>query len=137
MLQVVGRELGESISKEELRRFPCTELQTIDQLWIDASQGRFGFSIQKDIYLQSGGSIDGQFSSKEVWQEFERRVGWYVGESGVWYGDLTFSIEAPVGHLPTLCWQIFSHDEIPMTVPIIGSRLYSCIFPRLEACKTS
>ncbi|HBL13423.1 MAG TPA: transcriptional regulator, partial [Cyanobacteria bacterium UBA11162] len=44
------------------RCFPCTELQTIDQIWINASQGRFGFSVQKDIYVQSGGVLDSQIA---------------------------------------------------------------------------
>lgn len=135
MLQIVGREPGEKISKDELSCFPCTELQTIDQLWIDASQGRFGFSIQKDIYLQSGGSLDAQSLSTEVWREFNRRVGWYVEDSGIWYEDLTFSIEAPVGHLPTPCWQTY-YSMTNTIIGVIGSGLYDCIFPRIEACRT-
>lgn len=48
MLQAVGRcDLGEGVPKEELQQFPYTVLQTIDNLWITASQGKFGFSPQK------------------------------------------------------------------------------------------
>ncbi|HBB30853.1 MAG TPA: hypothetical protein DDZ80_09970 [Cyanobacteria bacterium UBA8803] len=144
MLQIVGREPGETISEDQLSCFPCTELQTIDQLWIDASQGRFGFSIQKDIYLQSGGLLDSKHPSTEVRQEFNRRVGWYVEDSGIWYENLTFSedltfltfsIEAPVGHLPTPCWRTYYRSIYGPIV--IDPGLYNCIFPRLEACKTS
>ncbi|MEG4801648.1 GUN4 domain-containing protein [Microcoleus sp. ARI1-B5] len=135
MLQVVDRKPRETISDEELRCFPCTELQTLDQLWVDASQGRFGFSIQKDIYLQCGGVLDGQISPIEVQQEFDTRVGWRVDESSIWFEDLTFSIEAPVGHLPTPVWRTY-YPKIVGGVTIIRD-LYACIFPRLEACKTS
>ncbi len=135
MLQIVGREPGEEIPDEELRCFPCTELQTIDQIWINASQGRFGFSVQKDIYVQSGGVLDSQIAPFDVQQEFDSQVGWRVDGSNIWFEDLTFSMEAPLGHLPTPGWRTY-YPKIVGAITIIHS-LYDCIFSRLEACKTS
>ncbi|MGD1703854.1 GUN4 domain-containing protein [Dapis sp. BLCC M229] len=34
----------------DIENFPCSELNKIHQLWVDYSQGRFAFSVQKSIY---------------------------------------------------------------------------------------
>ncbi|MEB3230995.1 MAG: GUN4 domain-containing protein, partial [Leptolyngbyaceae bacterium] len=134
MLQAGGRyDPGEGIPKEDLRQFPCAVLQTIDHLWITASKGKFGFSLQKNIYLQSGGVLNGQVPSTDVWQEFNRRVGWSVEGRGIWYDDLTFSLDAPIGHLPTPCWHTYNTRSLTI-IGMIGSGLYDCLFPRIEAC---
>jgi len=134
MLQAVSRcGPGEGVSKEELRQFPCTVLQTIDQLWTTASKGKFGFSLQKNIYLESGGVLNGQIPSVDVWEEFNRRVGWYGEGRGICYDDLTFSLDAPIGHLPTPCWYTYKIASLS-NIGIAASGLYDCIFPRIEAC---
>ncbi|MEC4819688.1 MAG: GUN4 domain-containing protein [Scytonema sp. PMC 1069.18] len=100
MLQVVGREKGDWISDEELLSFPCTDLRTIDHLWVKYSNGRFGFSVQKQIYLDVGGIPDGKYY-EEAWKKFGDRVGWRVKESWIFgYSDATYDTTAPVGHLP-------------------------------------
>ncbi|MBR8839509.1 MAG: GUN4 domain-containing protein [Stigonema ocellatum SAG 48.90 = DSM 106950] len=108
MLKVVGRGEGDWIRDEELLNFPCTDLRTIDNLWVKYSNGRFGFSVQKNIYLEVGGIPDGRFY-EEAWEKFGDRVGWRVKESWILYRSVTFDTQAPVGHpqapvghLPTL-----------------------------------
>lgn len=44
-------ERGWGLTLEDISHFPCEDLQTIDQLWLHYSDGKFGFSIQKEIYL--------------------------------------------------------------------------------------
>ena len=104
MLKVVGREKGDWISYEEILNFPCTDLRTIDSLWVKYSNGRFGFSVQKKIYLEVGGIPDAKFY-EEAWKKFGARVGWRKGLMGYWIvlaEDLTFSVtSAPMGHLPS------------------------------------
>ena len=90
---------------QDIENFPCTDLHTIDQLWVQYSQGRFGFSIQKKIYESSGGLVAPNGYNSETWAVFAKRVSWYkiyprglvvlLGNS-----NLTFALSAPVGHLP-------------------------------------
>ncbi|KYC35890.1 hypothetical protein WA1_48630 [Scytonema hofmannii PCC 7110] len=104
MLQAVGRSEGDWIRDEELLNFPCTDLRTIDRLWVKYSSGRFGFSIQKQIYLEVGGLPDGNYY-KEAWEKFGDRVGWRVEESWIGYGEVTFdTVKVPRGHLPGGFW---------------------------------
>jgi len=101
MIKVVGRKEGDWIRKDELLNFPCTDLRRIDRLWVKYSNERFGFSVQKKIYLEVGGVPDGKFYDV-AWKKFGVRVGWIVKESWIRYTAVTFDTIAPVGHLPML-----------------------------------
>ena len=95
MLQVVGSKDGDWIESEELLNFKSTDLRTIDSLWVKYSNGRFGFSVQKKIYLEVGGIADGEFY-KEAWLRFGSRVGWRLNSIG------TDEVNLPDGHFPLL-----------------------------------
>ena len=100
MITIVGRTEGDWFRKEELLNFPCKDLKTIDWLWVHASQGRYGFSVQKEIYVRCGGKLDGKYPSNEIWQKFCTEVGWRVNDSWKNYDDLTWNIIHVPGHLP-------------------------------------
>ncbi|OKH47366.1 hypothetical protein NIES2130_36025 [Scytonema sp. HK-05] len=105
MLKATGREEEGWLSTESIENFPCTDLRTIDQLWVKYSNGRFGFSVQKRIWESVGGKPDADI---EIWEKFGDRVGWRRRKgSSLWlqkewleYSELTFTTEAPAGHLP-------------------------------------
>ena len=84
MLEVAQREEEGWLRVEDIERFPCTDLRTIDRLWVHYSQGRFGFSVQKDIYQSLGGTrkYDG-----EIWEAFADRVGWRIGGKWLYYSE--------------------------------------------------
>jgi hypothetical protein len=69
MITTVGKKTGQWFEREDLLNFPCEELRTIDGLWVKYSQGRFGFSVQKEIYLNCGGVPDGKYHEK-AWKKF-------------------------------------------------------------------
>ena len=54
---------------------PVDILQILDRLWVESSQGQFGFSIQQQIWLSVGGQPEQE--DEEVYKAFGRRVGWY------------------------------------------------------------
>jgi hypothetical protein len=97
MLQAAKREKEEWLTDSDIEGFSCEDLRIIDQLWLSASQGNFGFSVQKQIYESLGGTRD---YNGEVWKKFSDRVGWRKGGSWLYYKDLTFNAEAPKAHLP-------------------------------------
>ncbi len=51
MLEAVNREYEGWLTSKTIKSFPCADLQTIDQLWVHYSGGKFGFSVQLQIYL--------------------------------------------------------------------------------------
>jgi len=79
------------LSSDDLRQFPCEPLKKIDRLWVKHSGGRFGFSVQKEMYLECGGVADGRYH-KEAWQKLIKMNGWASG--------IKFDITSPNGHLP-------------------------------------
>ena len=82
-------------------QFPCKELRTIDQLWLQASNGQFGFSLQKEIWQETG----------QIAQEFGSRVGWHRDKQWLKYNGLNFNREAPLGHLPAAAWNAWEGAE--------------------------
>jgi hypothetical protein len=71
----------------------------MDQLWVKYSNGKFGFSVQKQIWLDLGGKLDGE----PDWDTFKKlgdRVSWKKNDKWLSYDSYTFSINALQGHLP-------------------------------------
>ncbi|MBW4479835.1 MAG: GUN4 domain-containing protein [Tolypothrix brevis GSE-NOS-MK-07-07A] len=99
MIKAVGKEDGDYFDEDEFLNFPCTELRIINGLWVKYSNGRFGFSVQKEIYLSVGGKADGKYYQK-AWEKFGDRVGWRVASSWISCSEVTFDTSAPRGHLP-------------------------------------
>ncbi len=99
MIKAVGKKEGKYFSTDEFLNFPCTDLRTIDRLWVKYSNGHFGFSVQKEIYLSVGGKADGKYY-QEAWEKLGDRVGWRVKSSWIDYTDVTFDTSSHKGHLP-------------------------------------
>ena len=45
MLKIAGRAIAGWLREKDIKDFPCLDLQTINDLWVKYSQGRFGFSV--------------------------------------------------------------------------------------------
>lgn len=128
MLKVAGREEDGWLRVEDIEEFPCTDLRTIDTLWVKYSKGRFGFSVQKRIWESVGGTPDTDY---DTYGHFGERVGWCVRRPrtpfGSWqfqdYDELTFNLNAPQGHLPV--GDIISDEQGQMIgrEPVLGSLL--------------
>jgi hypothetical protein len=97
MLEAAGRTEDGWLRIEDIDRFPCEDLRTIDQLWVKYSNGRFGFSVQKRIYESLGGTRE---YDEKIPEAFGDRVGWRVNNTWLYYNDLKFYTLAPGGHLP-------------------------------------
>jgi len=98
MLKTVDREKERWIDINSIQSFPCADLQTIDRLWLEYSKGRFGFSVQKHIWEEIGGTLN---PDRKTYEEFCDRVGWHAKGDWLYYSNLTFDLTAPPGHLPS------------------------------------
>jgi len=142
MLAVIGKEDWWDVNTEDIEKFPCTDLRTIDRLWVKYSNGRFGFSVQKRIW-QSVGGQPGVYNYGMICA-FGDTVGWRVNKSWINYEDFTFSPHAPQGHLPVFpgeieeilykllddldrdLWELFNMER---------ERGLYCLFSRVETCR--
>ncbi|BAI93536.1 GUN4 domain-containing protein [Arthrospira platensis NCB002] len=101
MLAVAGKTQRGYLGENDIENFPCEDLRIIDGLWVKHSNGLFGFSVQKQIYINCGGKPDGSYPGDTIWYRFADEVGWRVGGSWLSRKDYKFSpIVANRGHLP-------------------------------------
>ncbi|MCY7286587.1 MAG: GUN4 domain-containing protein, partial [Cyanobacteria bacterium CAN_BIN43] len=131
MITTVGKEVGLYFTSEELSNFPCEELRAIDGLWVKYSKGRFGFSVQKDIYVSCGGKLDGKFPGERIWEDFSDRVGWDRVRQKNEYGSII------VGLNPSFSYPRGSYSSpiFPLRV-VFGWGWLGCgLFYRTKACE--
>ena len=96
MRKVANPGKDQLLTPDSLSNFPCEVLSKIDRLWVEYSNGRFGFSVQKKIYIED---CQGKLGDDEhAWLCLGKKVGWYV--NGDWIMSLNYSTQAPIGHLP-------------------------------------
>jgi hypothetical protein len=105
-------ELG-SLTALDLAQLPCRVLHDIDFLWVKASHGHFGFSVQQRLYTDLDRDFDPASLSPFNPHPFCQAVGWLMITVPRplaffrFYDFLNFSLEAPQGHLPALWyWQL-------------------------------
>lgn len=122
MLQVAEREKQGTLYLEDIEKFSCQDLGTIDKLWLRYSNWRFGFSIQQQIWHSLGGN---KSADDEIWCRFGRQVGWMRTKKfkQIWFEQLTFTTDAPIGHLP--CIEM---------IRIVGIPWARFLFSRIETC---
>lgn len=98
LLQVSGRTEAGWIRAEDFQKFPCEDLCMLDRLWVSYSNGRFGYSVQKQVWESIGGKIELDYA---IWCKLGDRLGWRRHGNWLHYSDLTFDQNiAPPGHLP-------------------------------------
>jgi hypothetical protein len=81
----------------EVKRLPSIDLATMERLWLQFSNGNFGYSIQKRVWDIENGNFD----------NFIRRIGWTKIDNDAerklkWFGksEFIYDTSAPKGHLP-------------------------------------
>ncbi len=104
----------------DIENLSCQDLGDIDKIWIRSSNGRFGYSVQREIWKKHGlerheskwieTPDDPRFTGYRIEKGFPVEVGWWhptYRQSGTApigfkrFHELSFTLEAPVGHLPT------------------------------------
>ncbi|MDG2989790.1 GUN4 domain-containing protein [Candidatus Synechococcus calcipolaris G9] len=140
----------EPLEPSDLLELPCADLNSLDQLWHYHSNGRFGFTIQKNNYVAAGGRLKATSSlSTDRLVNFTDRIGWYSQplKRFVSYrdADVTYREDPdflpPKGFLPFVWWAAGVRDvflsggggQLVEVTPELASHLFS----RLDECQTS
>lgn len=75
----------------DIKKVPSADLQIIDKLWRIHSLDKFGFSIQRNLWL----------SVNKNWKQLWNKIGWEVDSQALRYpNEFIWDINAPKGHLP-------------------------------------
>ena len=91
----------------EVKSIPVADLQTMDALWAASSGGRFGYKVQREVWVQN----------RRQWARFFKAIDWVQGENNIyrkWPSEFNYTREAPKGHLP-------------LTNALRGTRLFEAI----------
>ena len=134
MITTVGKDDGQYFDRADLENFPCEDLKTLDRLWThysktpDYPNGKWGFSVQKQIWQECGSPMD----YNDAWEAFGDRVGWRKDGTFVNYDKLTFDLALSLaGEFP----------RVPgLLSGVLGascSLLFSFLAQRLVNCSTS
>ncbi|HEY9709311.1 MAG TPA: GUN4 domain-containing protein [Oculatellaceae cyanobacterium] len=133
MLWVALRDKSEGLRGEDIERFPCEDLRTIDQLWLHYSNGRFGFSVQKCIWESVGGKDNPDW---KTYERFGDRLGWRRKSTWLPYSNLTLTKNAPEGHLP-VCKLVTNWWWSTLVTPddmVQWQNLVISLLERVESC---
>jgi hypothetical protein len=139
MVKLAGREKEGWLDSAHIEKFPCSDLRSIDTLWVKYSKEQFGFSVQTRIWQDVGKPYE---PDGVIYDRFCECVGWgkklVVGNNVVEgivdylsYCDLIFNLNAPIGHLPSgiilgLKWRSFGDLGFWGGSAVIFSRVQAC-----------
>jgi uncharacterized caspase-like protein len=96
MYKIAGRTKERWLRIKDIESFSAQVLYDIDQLWMKYSSGKFGFSIQKQIWKNYGKPK----SYGKNWDKFGDALGWRKDEEWDRWGYSVDPSEAPLGHFP-------------------------------------
>ena len=104
MIKAGGAEEKGYLDRNNIPNFPCQDLNEIDQLWSKYSDGKFGFTAQRQIWENIGGNTS---SGSKTLGKLSAQVGWKKENASQHdffeYSELNFDpTTAPTGHLPAL-----------------------------------
>ena len=130
---LVTLKMGGDIPSEIIRSLPCDQLKKIDKLWTNASNNRFGFSPQVEIFRNVGRN-DLDWALKVGWRVYDNPVFEFIRKEVTnrsllgWipYDSLQFSLDAPKGHLPSLGKNGYGSDGSVRLIHILEEKLLSC-----------
>ena len=151
MLEVAGREKQGYLDLDEIGQFPCEDLGTIDQLWVNYSNGHFGFSVQKKIYLEVGEILEGNLKSspyKKILSPFKWIYARFGGRLRNEYDEM---IEAYCRYGDRVAWRVNGEwKSVRYDVPVetrghlpssgfltvmLGCDRAREVFSRVDTCK--
>ena len=134
MCQAANRKSQGWLDEDSTKAFPYEDLRTIDQLWMYYSNNKFGFTIQKIMWLKCGGKIGKQ--DYETWCKFAMQVGWYKSPKFFWSNEIwktytefmsetTNALNAPTASLPSISTQFLAWTKDSIVIGWVGLSILS------------
>lgn len=123
------------------RLISCDVYSQLDFLWSNSSGGHFGFSMQRNSWVQAGGNSEDSFikSVASTFVDVSNVLGWKT--RGLVSRELRsqeyiYNLDAPVGHLPSHRRVFRVPDEIPLLEKPVGNTNSgsTSILLRLDEC---
>jgi GUN4-like len=95
MCKAMSKPVGSYFTSEDISYFPDSDLLTINKLWDYYSNGKFGFSAQREQYRNGNDDLDA----------FKRLAGWkeFIFQDNNYPADDEMLVTANDGFLPYLC----------------------------------
>ncbi|MBN3880280.1 AAA-like domain-containing protein [Nostoc sp. JL23] len=152
MLNIAKRERKGYLNLDNINTFSCGRLQKIEQLWVSYSANRFGFSVQKKIWIDTKNRLGvkpGDWNDKdsENYLRFAKAVGWYDDKiedttsrsrGAVSYDDLIKRIKKNSGYgrggLPSITGN-YVYPIVDGMAIFPGDVLAERFFSRVVTCK--
>lgn len=114
-IRVITRLMPGRVSKHgctqiDVSQIPPRALKTINRLWLEASGGRFGLSVQKRIWQRIKVYQERKPGSyRSDYEMFVEAVGWSNELGRIYHTDFDYLITNPKGHLPmkVLLWETY------------------------------
>jgi hypothetical protein len=105
ILQNVGKPSLISLVPDDVNQVPCEVLSDIDRLWVQNSKGKFGFSVQKRVFLDIE-KLAPTLGRNATLSAFNTQVGWNSNE--IWGSGSRpiTSGEFPTGHFPKTSFRV-------------------------------
>lgn len=124
--------------EKKLRKISCDDIRIIDNLWLKYSNGKFGFSAQKENWNNNQWRNYHGNAHDYFWVDICIQNGWGELKGRDWalfkYQDLIFDTSAPTGQLPCL-WMFGEHLYDPRHHGWNATNLLRCVFDRMKACE--
>mmetsp|Transcript_23376 Transcript_23376/g.60746 ORF Transcript_23376/g.60746 Transcript_23376/m.60746 type:complete len:259 (+) Transcript_23376:1-777(+) len=95
LIQLAGEDAQERgwVYFSEVKSISVKDFKSMDDLWVAHSEGKFGFSVQRNLWMQNA----------KRWPKFFKRINWVQGENNFyrkWPAEFIYTMDAEKGHLP-------------------------------------
>ncbi|MBD2577641.1 GUN4 domain-containing protein [Oscillatoria sp. FACHB-1406] len=116
ILQAVNKQKFGMLESKDIKNFPCQDLRTLNNLWLHHSQGKFGFTVQQQLYASIHNELQQQsprnpYLNSDSFDRFAERVEWkranrpYLEPKD----ELPLNPAGKPGHLPRYYLQLKVH----------------------------
>ncbi|MBD2107842.1 MULTISPECIES: GUN4 domain-containing protein [unclassified Nodosilinea] len=124
ILQEAGTPDREDLTPDAVRLFSCSVLRVVDRLWTTYTGGRFGFSVQLQIYQSVGGTLESALiQDTAILNRLGEQVGWRQDDQWKTIDQARHDLDDPVGCYPIVWW------NSPYGAKMVNyflSRLFTC-----------
>lgn len=88
----IGRDW---LTREGVSTFPCRDLRTINDLWLNASNGHYGFTPQAKLWGKSFNPAQIQ-RDPQRWERYRDRLGWRPRKDKEFQPDIEGRLPEPI-----------------------------------------